>query len=138
MVGLSLVLIACSGDNSSSAPVVTATTTTTTTTTVAPVCAARDALTASIADLKNVDIVKNGVSGLQTALTAVTGNLKDVASAASTELQPEVKALQDALGQLGTAITDVGTSGISAVTQAAQAVVSAASTLTKDLGNLTC
>ena len=130
-------LAACGGDNSPAATVAPTTTTTTTTTTAA-VCAARDALTSSIADLKNVDIVKNGVSALQTALSAVTDNLKAVASSASQELQPEVKALQDSLAQLATAITDVGSSGVSGVTQAAQAAVSSAGTLTKDLNNLNC
>ena len=133
MVGISLVLVGCGGDNSSSPSVATVTTTT-----IAPICSERDALTASIADLKNVDIVKNGVSSLQTALTAVTDNLKGVASAASQELQPEIQALQDSLAQLGTAIKDVGSGGVSGVTQAAQAVVSAAGALTKDLGNVTC
>ena len=82
--------------------------------------------------------MKNGVSAIQTALSAVTDNLKAVASSASQELQPEVKALQDSLAQLATAITDVGSSGVSGVTQAAQAVVSSAGTLTTDLNNLNC
>ena len=110
IIAITGVLAACGGDNSPAATVAptTTTTTTTTATTTAAVCAARDALTSSIADLKNVDIVKNGVSALQTALSAVTDNLKAVASSASQELQPEVKALQDSLAQLATAIKDVG------------------------------
>jgi hypothetical protein len=141
-IGLVVILAACGSDNSSSAVATTTVTTTVSGTggsgNNAALCAARDNLKSSITDLTNVNVVQSGTAGLQTALTKVKDNLQAVKSAASAEMQPQVKAFEDALGQLGTAITNVGSGGAGAVVTAASNAVSAGTTLVTSLNNLKC
>ena len=77
-------------------------------------CAARDDLQTSITDLKDVNIVADGTSGLQAAITKVKDNLTALKSAAGDELKPQVTALQDALTGLQSALKDVSSGGVAA------------------------
>jgi len=161
LFALSLVAAACGSDNSSSSSTTTAaptssstatsssTSTTTSTSTSsstatsagsgnAQLCADRDALTASIQDLTSVDIVKNGTAGLTTALTKVKDNLAAVKASASAQLQPQVKAFEDALTALGTAVTNLSSGGVASVVTAATTAGQAGSTLITSLSSLKC
>ncbi len=144
-------LAACGGDNSSSSvatSVTTATTTsaTTATTTAAasssvPVtasqalCTARADLRTSVQDLQNIDLVKNGTSGVKDALTKVKDNLAAVRSAAGNDLQPQITAFDDALKTLQTAVDGSNVAGIAT---GVKDVVQTGTTLLTDLGKLSC
>jgi hypothetical protein len=152
LFALSLVAAACGSDNSSSSSTTTAAPTTTSTSSStstsststsagsgnAQLCADRDALTASIQDLTSVDIVKNGTAGLTTALTKVKDNLAAVKASASAQLQPQVKAFEDALTALGTAVTNLSSGGVASVVTAATTAGQAGSTLITSLSSLKC
>jgi ABC-type phosphate transport system substrate-binding protein len=144
LVAVALALLgACGGDNSSSAPPGTTTTvpapgSSTAVTASAALCSARDALKSSIQSLTSVDVVKNGTSSLQSALEKVKTDLQAVKAAASAELQPQVKALEDSLQQLGTALTNTGASGVAGVVSAATAVAQSGSALMASLQSLKC
>ena len=62
-------------------------------------------LKTSVSDLGNVDVAKNGLSSLQTALTSVTSDAKTFAADAGSAFAPQTTALQNSLSSLGTAIT---------------------------------
>ena len=102
------------------------------------VCTAREELRSSIDDLKNVDVVKNGTAGIQTALTNVKKSLQDVKASASSELQPQVKAFEDAVNQLEEALKNVSSGGVSAVVSAAKDVGTTGSTLLTSLQDVKC
>jgi hypothetical protein len=152
LFALSLVAAACGSDNSSSSSTSTAAATTSTSTSAstsaststsagsgnAQLCADRDALTTSIQDLTSVDIVKNGTAGLTAALTKVKDNLAAVKASASAELQPQVKAFEDAITALGTAVTNVGSAGVASLVPAATTAAQAGSTLVTSLSALKC
>jgi hypothetical protein len=131
---------ACGGDNSSSVVTTPVTTSATSTTASggAALCAARDSLKSSIDELRSVDVIKNGTSALQAALTKVKDNLQAVKAAAGADLQPQVTALQNAVTELGTAIANVGSVGVAGVGTAARDVATTGSTLLTSLNNLRC
>jgi hypothetical protein len=140
---LVVVLAACGSDNSASSSVVTTATTvpTTATTTAAgnaALCSARASLKSSIQDLAKVDVVKSGTSGLQDALTKVKENLQAVKSSANADLQPQVTAVQNAVDQLSTALSNASSVGVAGVATAAKNVATAGSTLITSLDNLKC
>ena len=162
-IGLTAVLAACGSDNSSSSSVVTTSATTATSTTVtsgtttsttsssgtstsgpsgatasAALCSARDSLKTSIQNLGNADVVKNGTSGLQDALTNVKNNLQAVKSAAGSDLQPQVNALQTSLDQLSTAISNASSVGVAGVVTAVKNVATAGTDLVTSLDKLKC
>ena len=68
-------------------------------------CADAANLKTSVSDLSNVDVAKNGLSSLQTALTSVQANAKTFASEAKSAYPSQTTALQNSLSSLGTAIT---------------------------------
>ncbi len=68
-------------------------------------CTAATNLKTSVSNLSNVDVAKNGLSSLQTALTSVTGDAKMFAADAGSVFAPQTTALQNSLSGLGTAIT---------------------------------
>jgi hypothetical protein len=152
VLGLALVLTACGSDNSSSSVVTTTVTTTATSSastaasTSAPsgasgsaaLCSARDSLKTSIQDLASVDVVKNGTSGLQDAVTKVKNNLQAVRSAAGADLQPQVTAAQSSLDQLSTALSNASSVGVAGVVTAAKNAATAGTTLLSSLDNLKC
>ena len=152
LLGLLVSLAACGSSSSSSStseasPSTAATTAATTAaaggsstpgTASAEVCAAREELRTSITDLKDVNIVANGTSSLQAAITKVKDNLTTLKSTAGDELQPEVTAAQDALTDLQSALKDVSSGGVSAVVTAAAKVASTGGALLTDLESLKC
>ena len=140
-----LALAACGSDNSSSSSVSVATTAATSSAATtastaagqsnAQLCQARDALTTSVQDLSNVDVVKNGTTGVKDALTKVMDNLTAVKAAATDQLQPQVKAFQDSLTALQTAVNNPGAA---AIVSALKDVGTTGATLLQALGNLKC
>jgi hypothetical protein len=137
--------VACGSDNSSSSSTVASTTTTASTSssassgTASPqLCSARDNLRTSIQDLTNVDVVKNGTSGLQDALNKVKDNLQTVKSNASSELQPQIQAFEDSLTALGNAVSNVSSGGVGSVITAASSAAQSGQALVTSLGSLKC
>jgi hypothetical protein len=145
---------ACGSDNSSSPTVATTaravTTSATTTATSASrssgpsgsaspeLCAERDALKQSIQNLTNVNVVRDGTSGLQAALTDVRNQLQSLRTSARGELQPQVQDFDEALSNLDTAIRNVTANGLDPVVTAARDAAEAGSTLLTALDNLDC
>lgn len=92
-------------------------------------CKNLQALESSVQELKNVDVVKNGTSSLQSALDNVKRDAAATAQDAKDEFKPQVDALQNALTSLATALKNVTTTGVAAVQQAARSVQTAATDL---------
>jgi hypothetical protein len=139
---LAIVGSACGDDDE---PAATTTTSTTTTTTLpGPVssaseaaCAARDELQTAIADLSNIDVVRNGTSAITDALTRIQTALGEVRSTAADDVQPQIDAFQQSLDQLQTAIGG-GASQVTAIVRAVREVATTGSTLLTSLRNLRC
>src|SRR5262245_22756404 len=87
-------LLGACGDDDSSSGSFTSEATTTTLSANEQLCADRDALKGAIADLKNVNIIANGTSGVQAALTKVTDSVGDLKQSASASVAPQVDALE--------------------------------------------
>ena len=66
-------------------------------------CTAADQLKTSVQDLGNVNVVQNGLSSLQTALTSVKTNTTTLANEAQSTFAPQITALQNSLSGLQTA-----------------------------------
>ena len=147
LLGLIVSLAACGSDSKSSSTTEAAATTATTTaatggsstpgTASAAVCAARDDLQSSIADLKDVNL-SSGTAGVQAAVTKIKDNVATLKSAAGDELQPQVTALQDALTDLETALKNVSSGGMAAVITAGTKVATTGATLLTALQGLKC
>jgi len=75
------------------------------------VCASKDALTESVNSLTDIDL-SGGVSGVQAAITDVKDDLATLRESASDELRPQVQAVEDALGELETAVGNLGSGGL--------------------------
>ena len=101
-------------------------------------CADRDAFKSSIEDLKNVDIVKSGTSGLQAAVDKVKTNLQALRTSAADEAKDQVKAVEDSLKELETAVKNVSSGGEAAVVTAAAKVVSSGNALVQSLQDIDC
>ncbi len=82
-------------------------------------CADYDAFKSSIEDLKNVDVVKSGTSGLQAAVDKVKTDLQALRTSAAGEAEDQIKAVEDSLNDLETAISNVSSGGEAAVVTAA-------------------
>jgi hypothetical protein len=104
----------------------------------AELCTQREALKSSIDDLRNINIVQAGASGVQEALTKVKDNLEGVQQAAGDDLKPQVQAFKDALSNLETAVKDIGSGGASAAITALQDVGTTGSDLLTSLDDLKC
>ena len=96
-------------------------------------CTAASNLKTSVSNLGNVDVAKNGLSSLQTALNSVTSNAKTFAADAKSTFAPQTTALNNSLSGLGTAITSAksqpSVSAVSAVVSAVTQVKNSASAL---------
>jgi hypothetical protein len=87
------------------------------------VCADIDTLQASVTDLKNVNVAKNGTSGLQDALNKVTENAEALRADSESALRPTVDQFRSALTAVRTSIENVvsgGTEPVHAAVQNAQ------------------
>ena len=138
---LAVAAAAC-GDDDDAAPTTIATTTTTTSTVPGPIgsasaasCAARDELQAAVAQLSDIDVVRNGTSAITDALGGIMDALAEVRSTAGDDVQPQVEAFQQSLDELQTALA-AGTSDIPGIVSALRDVVSTGGTLMTSLGNL--
>jgi hypothetical protein len=67
-------------------------------------CTAADQLKTSVSNLGNVDVAKNGLSSLQTALSSVQTSAQTFATDAKSEFAPQTTALRNSLSALDTAI----------------------------------
>ena len=101
-------------------------------------CADYDAFKSSIEDLKNVDIVKSGTSGLQAAVDKVTTSLQSLRTSAAGEAKDQIQAVEDSIKDLETAINNVSSGGEAAVVTAAATVVSSGSALVQSLQYIDC
>jgi hypothetical protein len=88
--------------------------------------------------LKNVNIVPNGVSSLQSALDKVKTDASKTADAARAEFKPQVDALESSLTSLDTALNNVQANGTAAVQRAAQDVESANADLQNAIKSKKC
>ena len=70
-------------------------------------CAAGDDLRTSLDELFNLDIVSTGTDGLNEAVGAVSEDLDELRGAAEGAAADEVAALDDAISDVGTAISDL-------------------------------
>ncbi len=75
------------------------------------VCADRDALRTSVDSLQDVDVAAEGTNGLEAALGDVKDDLAALSASAGAELQPQVQAVQDAVGQVETAAANLDSGG---------------------------
>ena len=67
-------------------------------------CTAAASLKTSVSNLGNVDVAKNGLGSLQTALTSVTSDAKTFAADAKSAFAPQTTALQNSLSGLESAV----------------------------------
>jgi biopolymer transport protein ExbB/TolQ len=88
-------------------------------------CSDLNQLQSAVQQLKQVDIVKNGTSSLQTALNNVKQSAAKLGDAAKDEFKPQVDALQTGLSSLATALKNAPANGLAPVQQAAQSVQTA-------------
>jgi hypothetical protein len=68
-------------------------------------CTAASQLKTSVQNLGDVDVAKNGLGSLQTALNSVSTNAKTFATEAKSAFAPQTTALRNSLSSLDTAIT---------------------------------
>ncbi len=76
---------------------------------VSPACEAQQKLQSSVDDLRNVDVVDDGLDALRTDVDAVADNLATFRSEVSAELEPEVDAVQAAVDQVRSSLESSGT-----------------------------
>ncbi len=101
-------------------------------------CTDYDAFKSSIEDLKSVDVVKSGTSGLQAAVDKVKASLQSLKTSAAGDAKDQIQAVEDSLKDLETAISNVSSGGEAAVVTAAGTVVSSGSALVQSLQDLDC
>jgi hypothetical protein len=101
-------------------------------------CSDVDALKSSTQELKNVDVVQNGTSALQSAYDKVKSDASALADSAKEEFKPQVDALTSALSSLGTAVKNIGTAGVAPVQQASTSVQTAATNLENEVDSKKC
>ena len=121
-VALGALLVSCGDDDDSA-----------TATTVADVCADREALRESVDVLTNVDVVAEGTNGVSAAVSDVEDDLAVLRSSAGDAVEPQVQAVEDALGDLETAVDEIDSGGASAALAAMSDLASSAATLLDSL-----
>jgi hypothetical protein len=124
-----LATAACGDDSSSSAG---------TTTTTESVCDQATALKASVQDLKNVDVVKNGTAALQAPVATIQKETDALIATGKQELQPQADAFKSSLTVLQTAVSEVEAKGVASVATAASSAVTAADALLQQTDSLKC
>jgi hypothetical protein len=96
-------------------------------------CTAATNLKASVSNLGNVDVAKNGLNSLQTALTNVTNNANTFASEAKSAFPAQTTALDNSVSGLDSAIKSAkgepALTAVSAVVSAVTQVKNSASSL---------
>ena len=111
--GLSWGMVACGDDSSSGAgTAATPTDTATATPTASPECADLAALEDSLNALADVDVKRDGVEALTTAIAQVKTDLATAQSSVSDALKPEVQAVASAFDALTTAASGLTTDNL--------------------------
>jgi ABC-type glycerol-3-phosphate transport system substrate-binding protein len=137
MLTVGIVISACGGDDSSSSSPASEATTMT----ASPdeqLCEDREALEDSIEALAGVDVVAEGTSGVEEAVTDVQASVRALSSSAAEDFQPEVDATRTALEELETALGDTGSAGVTGVVSAIEDVVSSGDALLQSLQDVDC
>jgi hypothetical protein len=96
------------------------------------------ALESSVADLEDVDVVANGVSSLDAALTAVRDDAEAVLDSAGDEFESQIDALDDSLATLESSVEDVDANGVEPVGDAVSGVDTAATELVDAVESSEC
>ena len=109
-----------------------------TTSTTADVCDDRDALRDSVDELRNVNVVEDGTSALDAAVSGVEQAVDALAQSGSDAIRPELDAVKSSLSKLGSAISDVSSTGLQPVATAAAEAGEAAGTLLTEVEALPC
>jgi len=109
-----------------------------TTTTTVSFCDDRDALRTSVDKLKNVNVVEDGTSALNSAVSEVGQAVDALAKSGKSEIQPQVDAVKSSLSKLESAIGDASSSGLAPVATAAGEVATAAGKLVTEVEALPC
>lgn len=137
MLTVGIVISACGGeDSSSSSPASEAATTT-----GSPdeqLCEDREALEDSIETLAGVDVVAEGTSGVEEAVSDVQDSVGALSSSAAENFQPEVDATRGALEELEIALGDTESAGVTGVVSAIEDVVSSGDALLQSLQDVDC
>jgi hypothetical protein len=102
------------------------------------VCDKRDAVKSSVDALLNVS-ASDGVAGVTSKLEAVQSSVKGLASAAGTQYQPQISALQSSVAALSAQVQALGTSpsvaALTAIPASAQKVQTDFTALTDAIGS---
>ena len=69
-----------------------------------PVCDARDDVASSVEELRNIDVVDDGLDALRADLDAVADGLARFRAEAGNELEPQIDAVRDAVDQIRSAV----------------------------------
>lgn len=139
-VGLLGVLTGCSDSSSSSSGPSSPTSSATATDTATAGCMDVSALTTSLDALKKVNVRRDGVEALKSAIADVKTGLDTALSSASDALQPEVKQVKTALAALQKAVDGLTTANLreqlpavsAALTQVGIATAALATTISKN------
>jgi len=103
------------------------------------VCGKRDAVKTSVDDLLKVNPITDGTAAVTSQLDAVQQSVKDLASAAGTQYQPQISALQASLSTLSAQVKALGsspsTAGLAAIVPSAQKVATDFKSLTDAIGS---
>jgi hypothetical protein len=124
------------GDSTNAAPAATSASSSPTpgsSTASGDACADRDALASSVAALKDVDLRAEGTNGVTAAIDAVKNDLATLRGSLSAQLQPQAQAVQDAVDELETAVSNLGSGGAAAAATAVSSLATAAGTLLDSL-----
>jgi hypothetical protein len=100
-------------------------------------CSAVTELENSIKALPTTDVIKNGTSGLQSALTKVENNAKSVVDAAKSDFPNETNAVKSSVDSLSSSIKQLGSSATPAAIAQVGVQASAVVTAVKDLVSAT-
>jgi hypothetical protein len=92
------------------------------------VCGKRDAVQSSVDQLLNVNPVSDGLDAVRSSLSDLQQKVKDLASAAGDQYQPQVQALQASTAQVATDVKDLSGSNRGAAITALPGHVSAVQT----------
>jgi hypothetical protein len=105
------------------------------------ICKDSEELSSSIDDLKDVNVVQDGVPALTSAAQNVKSDATELAAQAKGEFGPQVKGVTDSLATLDAAIDGARGQGVAAlqpVLAASGVVQSAVQTLVSDVNNAKC
>jgi hypothetical protein len=100
-------------------------------------CSAREELRGSVADVSEVDVVEDGTTALTEAVARIKDDLRAVTSAAGSNVETQVDALQVALDRFSTAVATSDTP-VSEVAATTRDVAESGATLLTSLANIEC